>query len=85
MSSYSLELSHRIAKGEELISEHKKVSRHQIAKIIPVLVHVDPAIRTPPAYLAARFKEALGRIKRPTVTPLVVLPFTELEEIGSPR
>jgi hypothetical protein len=74
----------RFANGDELIDSatNKTIGLARIATIIPVLVHLDNSLRTPgiPHYLSARFKE-LGRVRRPTVTPLVVLPLTELEEL----
>jgi hypothetical protein len=54
----------------------------EVSTIMPVLVHLDNALRTPglPHYMKARFK-ALGRIKTHTITPLTLLPITELEEL----
>jgi hypothetical protein len=81
------QLSHaikRFAEGNAIVD---RLSGHQILpadirKIIPVLIHLDNALRTPgiPHYMSTRFK-SFGRAKRFTVTPLVLLPITELEEL----
>jgi hypothetical protein len=81
------QLSHairRLAEGHPIIEEKSrtKIIPDQVQKIIPVLVHLDNTLRTPGIqhYMTARFK-SLGRAKRFSVTPLVLLPITELEEL----
>jgi hypothetical protein len=73
----------RFASGEMLQDAHGTIlTRAQVGTVMPVLAHVDNALRTPgiPHYFNARFKEQ-ARIKRPIVTPLVVLPLAELEQL----
>jgi hypothetical protein len=74
----------RFSEGQPIIdrSSGTKIVADDVNKIIPVLVHLDSALRTPgiPHYMAVRFK-SLGRAKRFSVTPLVLLPITELEEL----
>jgi hypothetical protein len=81
------QLSHaikRFADGNPIVdrASGQQILPADIRKIIPVLVHLDNTLRTPgiPHYMSARFK-SLGRAKRFTVTPLVLLPITELEEL----
>jgi hypothetical protein len=81
------QLSHaikRFAEGHVIIDRSSgiRIDPSDVSKIIPVLVHLDNALRTPgiPHYLATCFK-SFGRSKRFTVTPLVALPITELEEL----
>jgi hypothetical protein len=73
----------RFAMGEVLHDATEiTLSRAHVGTVVPVLVHVDNTLRTPgiPHYLNFRFKEQ-ARIKRPIVTPLVLLPLTELEQL----
>ncbi|MEQ9067996.1 MAG: hypothetical protein RLO18_14785, partial [Gimesia chilikensis] len=81
------QLSHaikRFAEGHEILDSVSGAQIHPsgIQKIIPVLVHLDNTLRTPriPHYMSVRFK-SLGRVKRFTVTPVVLMPITELEEL----
>jgi len=81
------QLSHainRFAEGQTMIDRRSgaQIVPDDIRKIIPVLIHLDNTLRTPgiPHYMNTRFK-SLGRAKRFSVTPLVLLPITELEEL----
>ncbi len=81
------QLSHaikRFADGHTIRDTESGTQIHpkDIQKIIPVLVHLDNTLRTPgiPHYMSVRFK-GLGRVKRFTVTPVVLMPITELEEL----
>jgi hypothetical protein len=74
----------RFADGDTIVDplSGARIFPNNIAKIIPVLIHLDNTMRTPgiPHYMNTRFK-SLGRAKRFIVTPLVLLPITELEEL----
>lgn len=73
----------RISRGDSLTDEHgQTITSVDFDRIMPVLVHLDNILRTPgiPSYFKARFKQ-LGRITTHTVTPLTLLPVTELEEL----
>ena len=74
----------RFSGGDSLIdpSSGTTIRPDMVTRIMPVLVHLDNALRTPgiPHYLQVRFK-ALGRIKKYTLLPLTTLPITELEEL----
>jgi hypothetical protein len=81
------QLSHaikRFTEGDPIIvqSADIEVTPDRIYTIMPVLVHLDNALRTPgiPHYMTEQFKN-LGRFKRFTVTPIVLLPIAELEEL----
>lgn len=58
------------------------VQAQEVSEILPVLVHLDNALRTIgiPHYVAGRFRD-FGRFKSHTVTPLVLLPVSELEDL----
>jgi hypothetical protein len=72
----------RFTQGESLYGGGREVRIQEVNEILPVLVHLDNALRTIgiPHYMAERFR-AFGRFKRHTVTPLVLLPITELEDL----
>ena len=74
----------RFTEGNALIVQSVgiEVMPDRIHTIMPVLVHLDNALRTPgiPHYMTERFKN-LGRFKQHTVTPMILLPITELEEL----
>jgi hypothetical protein len=75
---------HRFAAGDDLIDPDcgEPIQPQRVSKIIPVLLHLDNALRVPGLshHLAQRFK-SFGRVRRIVVTPLVLLPVTELEEV----
>jgi len=73
----------RFINGEVLIHpDGTAVEARSSGKIMPVLVHLDNALRTVavPHYFIERFKQ-LGRFKGHTITPVTTLPVTELEEL----
>lgn len=72
----------RFTRGEALYGGGREVRIQEVSEILPVLVHLDNALRTIgiPHYMAERFR-AFGRFKRHTVTPLVLLPISELEDL----
>jgi hypothetical protein len=74
----------RFTQGDALVCpvSNTTISAESVHTIVPVLVHLDNALRTPglPNYMKARFKE-LGRIKTHTMLPLTLLPISELEQM----
>jgi hypothetical protein len=74
----------RFTDGDALVvqSAGVEVRSDRIHTIMPVLVHLDNALRTPgiPHYMTTRFRR-FGRFKHFTVTPIILLPITELEEL----
>src|SRR5262249_46637287 len=72
----------RFTEGEALYGGGREIRIQEGSEILPVLVHLDNALRTVgiPHYMAERFR-AFGRFKRHTVTPLVLLPISELEDL----
>ncbi|MGJ5817015.1 hypothetical protein [Paludibaculum fermentans] len=72
---------HRFAAGDTIRDRNSLViARRDVDKIIPVLVHLDTALRTVCLnhYMADRLRDMV-RIKRPIVTPLALLHISELE------
>lgn len=72
----------RFTQGEALYGSGREVRIQEVGEILPVLVHLDNALRTVgiPHYMAERLR-AFGRFKRHTVAPLVLLPISELEDL----
>jgi hypothetical protein len=74
----------RFTGGDQFIDQRtgSMVFPSTVGRIMPVLVHLDNALRTPgiPSYLKDRF-DALGRFETHMVEPLTVLPITELEAL----
>jgi hypothetical protein len=73
----------KFVNGEHITStDGVAIRATDVHTIIPVLVHFDGALRNVgiPHLLAERFR-SLGRFKTHSVTPLITLPITELEDL----